>query len=412
MPPLRPRLLRGRRAPGPRGILRAASQRLPAAGQSLNGRGVRTGWAGLARGPGQGVRAAAAPRRHLHGVRVSCALPVEEQRRARRGAGRREAGIGPPQARRAQRACIEGLDQTSKTPELQNITSYIDLTDQYESCDATNYCHTSIDIKPNGDREIKGSCVAKKAAGEVCVARHECKSTYCLLVNATSSVRQCADALSKEDGLCTTSRDCERALGCNMATKKCIKRAAAGEDCAAIECVFDYFCNTTSLKCAKMFSVADGQIGGFFLFCQSGHIYSNGTCKPYGDLPTLDLPEKTEFLKCSQDDDCTYHFANKTLADVGENRCFYESYTEKEQRYCRFGGGEVKLVNSMKSLIEKYTSETEMDQIAYATLADPIRRIDLNEPGNCTIFDVIKQKYGSGESLFVGALLLALLLLI
>jgi hypothetical protein len=311
--------------------------------------------------------------------------------------------------------CMQGVDHRSKEPELMELTSYMDIFDQYDTCDKEStkdyYCNRTMVNLPNGDRTVNGVCVMKRDNGAVCVEHFQCKTTFCIPTAPKAATRACAAALSKEGGACSTSRDCDRDFACSISLGTCQKRTAEGATCSDVACQFDYMCDFATSKCMKLFSVVDLQPASFSFFCKTGHLFPNGTCEPYDALPLLQL-NKSQFIKCGTDDDCVYYDNAGKLADVGEERCFYASLTEKEEKYCRFGGGEDKLVQSMKEFIDTFTSEDEFEIIAHTILVNPIARLDLINPGNCTLFDEIKQKYGAGESVLATAVIALLALLI
>ena len=307
------------------------------------------------------------------------------------------------------KVCMTGNDYISKEPELENIISYIDLTDLYESCNQNEFCNSSYTIQPTGDFLIYGLCTTKKSNGESCANHIECKSTFCV-PDSTNSLK-CSETLNKEGGHCRMSRDCDRDFACKVSTGMCVKRTAEGEDCHEIQCQYDYYCDFSNSKCKKLFSVEDYSIASAALFCKTGNIFPNGSCRPYSSLPLLKFSEKnSQFLPCATDGDCVYVDRDGKIADVGIERCFYASWTEKEEKYCRYGGGEDKLVSSMQDLIDKFGSEDELDLYSYTVLSDPVHRIDLINPSNCTIYDHIKNKYGSAD--MICASILALLSLI
>jgi len=306
------------------------------------------------------------------------------------------------------KVCLTGFDYRNKEPEELRLTSFFDITDIYESCDSDNYCKTT-GVYDNGTITINGVCTPKLASAQACTTDIECKSHVC--VPDTATTRKCQDSRNKADGICHNSRDCDNDLGCSLTTKKCIKRAAAGANCKDVQCVHDYYCDV-DFTCKKLFAVDDMQPSDNFIFCKSGHKFPNDTCAPYDSLPLLQVEKGKEFLKCLSDGDCVYKYKNGTLADVGESRCYYASMTETSEKYCRYGEGEDKMVKSMKALISNFDSESESDLIAYSLLVNPVSRLDLINPGNCTLYDHIKQKYGSAGSILVGTLIGLLTLII
>jgi hypothetical protein len=306
--------------------------------------------------------------------------------------------------------CIAGTDYRSQEPELEKLISYMDVYDIYDSCDGEHFCNISVTNQINGDKDIKGMCTVKKANGEPCVEQNECASTHCIPLNKTD--KACSDNLVKENGLCSTNRDCESAYACSLTSRKCLKRVEEGQDCSDVSCVKSYMCDYLSSKCLKLFSIENYLSSSSSLFCKTGHLYPNSTCRPFEAMPTLDVNSKQSYQTCTTDNDCVYRYSNGEIADTEEDRCFYASWGEKEVQYCRFGGGETKLVESMKDLIKVFDVGSEFEQIAQSILSNPIQRLDLINPGNCTLYGEIKDKFGNGSMWVLSCMLVFLLLIV
>ena len=256
-----------------------------------------------------------------------------------------------------------------------------------------------------------GVCKTRLEDSTACTADTQCKNKYC--IHDTKALSTCKPSRLASNSICFYDMDCQNDLGCSKSLKKCISRATLNNNCSDVKCAAGMLCNR-DYKCQQLFSVEQGMEANDALFCKTGRISENKKCLNESELPILQMPIESQYLPCTTDGDCVYKFANGTLAEVGIKRCYYSSWTENPLKYCRYGGGEDKLIKSMKSYISKYsTSDYDMDSYAYKRLSDPIERVDFINPGPCSLDYYIKNEYGSATDFtaWVCTILLMLMLL-